>query len=470
MKMIKYKLAVIISVFLVMITGCDFGSENIDPTRQSVVALNNTLPTALTQAAYNQAASANRLTGIFMQHFSGFDAQQVDFERYIVNETSLNNFWNFGLYTGVMKDAVVMMEMAGSDAENQPYYLGIAKVLMAHALGHGTALFGDIPYSEAFMGDANTKPKFDSQQDIYTAIQTLLNEAIALFNQPPEDEGPATDDLIYGGDATKWAAAAHALKARYYMHLTKVSGSASTDALAAIANAFTSNADQPTFNFGSALIEANPLALFGDGRPKTLVLNNGFEALLTANSDPRHDLITVTDDSEWLFYSPGDGLFWAENNSPMPLISYSELKFLEAEAMVRVATGGTAAANTALQEAVASNMDFMGVDPGDRDTYLASIPDISAMSESNAIAAIMDESYVALYAQAEIESWTNFRRTGFPALIAHPDGANANDPSGVLPRRIIYPQNERLTNEANLNAAISNQGGALMDNDTWANK
>ena len=69
-----------------------------------------------------------------------------------------------------------------------------------------------------------------------------------------------------------------------------------------------------------------------------------------------------------------------------------------------------------------------------------------------------------------MEAWSNYHRTGFPALTPHPDGSNANNPSGVLPRRIIYPQNERLTNEANLNAAIANQGGALMDVHTWSHQ
>lgn len=463
----KLKHIIIFSGFLLFFTaGCDFGSENLDPNNQTDVALDNILPAAITQAAYNQASSAARLSGIFMQHFSGFDAQQIDYEKYIVNETTLNNFWNFGLYTGVMKDAVVIIEKG--QAEEQPHYVGIAKILMANALGFGTSVFGDVPYIEAFQGVENTKPSYDTQESVYNSIQSLLDEAIVELGKAEVPGGPSGDDLIYGGDADKWILTARALKARYYMHLTKRNGaSAASNALGQISGAYASSADQSDFIFDASITFANPIALFGDGRPNTLVFNDGFEASLAAKNDPRKAKYTLLGAGAWLFYTgdPSDGLFWANNDSPMPLISYTEIKFLEAEALVR--TGGSGA-NAILQEAIASNMNYLGVSSGDRDTYLASVPNIDGMSEAAAIQTIIEEAYAALYGQAEPEVWANYRRTGYPALTPNPLGVNASNPSGVVPRRVPYPQDEKLTNEAKLNEAIARQGPDLADTDVWA--
>lgn len=447
-----------LSVIMAFFTSCDYGDTNVDPTRPADVDLALILPAAETQAAFNQMASPDRLTGILMQHFSGFDAQQIDFEQYNIDENTLDNYWNFGLYGGVMKDCSVMIQK-GTD-EEQPYYVGIAKILMANALGNAASIFGDVPYTEAFKGTENFKPSYDSQESAYGSIQTLLDEAITELSKPAVGGGPsASSDLIYAGDAASWIAAAHALKARYYMHLTKRDGAAHTKALAEIALSFTGNADQPDFVFDAATAFSNPLAQFGEQRPNTLVINPGFDAMLTG--DPRAG--EISDGGS--FYTGGDGLFWSSNASPSPLISFSEIKFIEAEALARA--GNFTDANTALVAAVQANMDYMDVDGA---AYIAAMPDISGFALEAAISAIMDESYIALYGQACLEVWTNYRRTGYPALTPNPNGANGNNPSGVIPRRIIYPQNERVTNKVSLDAAIANQDGALLDDDLWAFK
>ena len=441
-----------------VVTSCDYGDINVDPTRPADVGLALVLPAAQSQAAFNQMASANRLSGILMQHWDGFDAQQVDFQQYTLNETTLNNYWNTGLYGGVMKDCDVLIKKG--EAEEQPHYVGIGKILMAGALGHVATIFGDAPFSDAFKGTESLKPVYDSQEQLYASVQTLLDEAIVELSKPAVGGGPdSSSDLIFEGDADKWIATAHALKARYYMHLTKRDPAAHTKALAEIANAFDSNGDQPDFIFDPAVAFSHPLAQFGAQRPNTLVMNQGFITKLTG--DPRDAEIHDGD----AFYDGGSGLFWSSNDSPSPLISYAEVKFLEAEALLRDGQGG--AANTALQEAVEANMDYYDVDG---DAYLLTVPDISGMALEAGLSAIMDQSYKALYGQGAVEVWTNYRRTGYPNLTPDPNGVNGLNPSGVIPRRITYPQNEKVTNLDNLNAAIANQGGALLDDDLWAFK
>jgi hypothetical protein len=463
MNKIKY----ILTLFLAasMMTACEYRDENTDPTRQSNVDNFLILPAAQSQAAFNQMASASRLSAIMMQHYDGFDAQQIEYMIYDINENALNNMWNTGLYGGVMKDCKVIEEKA-LETEG-PHYQAISKILMANALGTATSLFGDVPYSEAFLGLENLKPAYDSQESVYASIQTLLDEAIVLLGGAAGlgDATLSQSDLIYGGDAASWTQTAYAFKARYYMHLTKRDGSASAKAITAIGNAYGSSADQADYAFESAAAFANPLAQFAVGRPNTIVMNPGFVAALDANADPRRSIIADAAGLDF-FTGQAEGLFWSINAAPSPLISYTELKFLHAEALAR--TGAGAAANTALQEAVTSNMMYIGVDAADATTYTTAMSDISGMSEAAAIQAIIEEAYVGLYAQAELEIWTNYRRTGFPAITPNAQGTNGQNPSGVVPRRIPYAQNERITNLDSYNAAIANQNGNLLDDDLWA--
>ena len=60
---------------------------------------------------------------------------------------------------------------------------------------------------------------------------------------------------------------------------------------------------------------------------------------------------------------------------------------------------------------------------------------------------IMEHKYRASF--TSIESFTDWRRTGIPALTAVPN----NTTGGVIPRRLPYPQSERLYNASNVPSA-----------------
>jgi hypothetical protein len=47
---------------------------------------------------------------------------------------------------------------------------------------------------------------------------------------------------------------------------------------------------------------------------------------------------------------------------------------------------------------------------------------------------------------------------------------NGSNPSGVIPRRWIYPIDERSSNTENMDAAIASQGGEKLDVALWAFK
>lgn len=453
MKTIKLLISIICVGCLV---SCEITQLNVDPDNPSSEAINAgaIYPGMISQTHRNSVALGGRVAGIIVQHYDGLDAQQLQYDQYNIGESDIDDLWDFGLYgAGSLRDCFVLIQ------NNTGEVSALAKLYMAANLGIATSSWGDVPYTDAFIGDAGVlKPTYDSQESIYNTIQTLLSESIT--------DGVASGIGAFAGAGSTsnidWEKTAHALKARYYMHLTSVNGaSTAQSALQEAQQALTSVTEQPDFVYSTPAQNANPWYLFDNDRPSTL----GFGATLynMMTGDPR--LPFYTTDAESFAGDAFPNLFWGQASSPTPLISYWEVKFIEAEAIVR--TGGTdLEALDALKAAVMANMLFIGVAQADADTHVDALT--LSGTEANKIEAIIVEKYKALYGNAPFEAWVDFRRTGFPNLLPSADAVSSVNPSKIVPRRFLYSINERTTNVENYEAAISAQGGHLLDNNVWA--
>jgi len=437
--------------FAVLIS-CDYDDVNQDPTRPGgeSVQLVAIMPAMQTQTHRNIDAVLGRYAGIIMQQWQGFDAQQLQYTSYVISENDTDNPWDFGLYTGSMRDAADIIERAtNTDALNTR---GVAKIYMAINLGLATNVWGDVPYSEAFLGKENLSPKYDDQEEIYGVLQTLLSGAIDDLNA--EDPAGIQGDLLNGSN-DQWIAAAHSLKARFYIQQTSVNSNAAQLALDELDMAVSSNAAQLNFQFENTQNGGHPLALFGFQRPNTMIIDGFFADLMM--EDPRMDKYMYEEEGNFFFFdSANPNLFWAQLDSPNPVISFSETKFIEAEALARTGADGT----EALKEAVRANMEYLGIASSEIDAYLSSLA-------STSIQSIILEKYKAMYGQSPLQVWNDYRRTGFPDITANENGVNGNNPSGIVPRRLLYPISERLSNPDEYQAAISAQGGHLLDDDIW---
>ncbi|GGZ79194.1 SusD/RagB family nutrient-binding outer membrane lipoprotein [Algibacter mikhailovii] len=452
MKTIKYILSVLI--LSAMVFSCTITNVNVDPDNPSADKVNAgaIYPGMISQTHRNSVALVGRIAGLITQQYDGLDAQQIAYAQYLIGESDIDDLWDFGLYgAGASKDCFVIISNTEGDVS------ALAKLYMAANMGVTTSCWGNVPYSEAFRGDGETpiaSPTYDDQESVYAAIQNLLSESIA--------EGVAFGIGEFygtGGGGADWVKTAHALKARYYMHLTSVSSSAAASALAEAELAFSSSAEQPDFVYSLPAQNANPFYLFDNDRPSTLGIGTTLKEMMVG--DPRLPLYT-TDGED---FAGVPGLFWGQADSPTPLISYWEVKFIEAEALVR--TGGSDTdALQAMKDAVGANMQYIGVDAADITTYVNALT--LAGTEANKIETIINEKYKALYGNAPIETWVDYRRTGFPALTPNPDAQSSLNPSKIIPRRFLYPITERTTNKTNYDAAISAQGGHLLDVDMWA--
>lgn len=129
-------------------------------------------------------------------------------------------------------------------------------------------------------------------------------------------------------------------------------------------------------------------------------------------------------------------------NSPVEFITYDELLFIKAEATVRTSENYAAAQNF-YQAAIRANMQKLGIEEDDIDTYIATRGTLPTTSVNDAIAKVAGQEFIALYLNPE--AWVVWRRTGSPAL--SPTGP------GDVPRRLLYPQSEYSYNAANTPAS-----------------
>ncbi len=439
MKNINIRIIGVLVAAMLIFSGCKKWIDtdiNVNPDAPADVPMNTILPAAQAGMAFVAIGGTDmcRVTSIWMQQLQGIVRQSQATAAYNLKEGDVNNQWN-STYSESMMNLKKIMEKAGT---SHPHYLGVAQVLMANALGIATDVWNDIPYSEAFQGADNFTPKFDNQEQIYNTIQTLLTDAIANLTIEGNTE-PVDGDLMYGGDLEKWVKAAWALKARYSLHLSKISpATAYANALAALPNGFTSNGDDLEFVF-DASPNANPLYQFMNERSGDITMHAYFINMLLQRFDPRLPVYATTDVNGG--YSgngpgednpdvslPGDAV--ASETSPVPFISYAECMFIKAEC--EFATGaGDAAVRASLYAGVEASMDKHGVlNP----IYMAAYDSVlQTMTGPVLMNEIMTQKYIALYYQAEI--FSDWRRTGLPVITPNVQGLE-------VPRRFPYPTEE----------------------------
>lgn len=423
----------------IILTSCDFGGLNVDPNNPNpnTVPLSLMLPSAEASLAYNLGGRASWNIGMFSNHLTGVNAQPQDFSNYNYTESDCDGLWR-DMYGTTMISLKQIIDKADKSSGGK-YYSGISKVLLAVSLGTVTSFWGDVPYTNAFNGaTGNISPQYDTQQTIYSSIQTLLDQAIADLNST-SGILPGSDDLIFGGDLNLWKKTAYSLKARYFLHQTKSNPSAAASALAALSGGkgIASITEQAQLVFGVNQTDSNPWYQLNRQRPDVRV-SSSFISILDSFTDPRKARYVDQRAS-----GPFVGLKFSSIDSPVPIISYAEVKFIEAEALVR--TGG-AGAQSALQAAIdASIVDATGSSNG---AYVTANGTLSG-TQAQQLNQILTQKYIALFTQSE--TWVDYRRTGIPALTP-PSTVIKNEanPNGNVPRRLPYPISERLFNSANI--------------------
>jgi Starch-binding associating with outer membrane len=93
----------------------------------------------------------------------------------------------------------------GDGNADSPHYLGVSQVLKSYYFSIMVDFWGDVPYSEAFKGNATPQiktPLYDDDAAIYADCIKLLNDAIANFALP--SAVTVKGDVFYTGNITRW--------------------------------------------------------------------------------------------------------------------------------------------------------------------------------------------------------------------------------------------------------------------------
>ena len=136
-------------------------------------------------------------------------------------------------YRGILGDIRAMTVLA--EEADLTHHVAIAQFVEAFTMMTMVDMIGDVPYTEAVLGgEGNFAPNVDPGADIYAAMISLLDDAIANFRSTAAAE-PA-NDFFYGNDYDLWERAANTLKLRAYLQTRLVDGSAVANFNAIIAS------------------------------------------------------------------------------------------------------------------------------------------------------------------------------------------------------------------------------------------
>jgi len=435
-----------LGIFILLITIVSSCSKwidpdiNVDPDAPASVTMGLLLPSIESDLAYS-LVSGNDVTrpqSMWMQQTTGIARQSLAQGTYLFRSNNVSNLWST-VYSSIGMDIKVLLDQAAE--KESPHFAGVAKILMAYNLGMATDMWGDIPYTEAFQGKANLTPKFDSQEEIYNTIQTLLDEAINDLSSNDNKVG-LSGDYIYGGKLEDWINAANALKARYYIHLTEVDAGNYAKALASASKAFElgDGFKDMKFVWDDSESGANPLYQFLRDRTGDLVMGKTFIDMMLDINDPRLPAFATFAKDTTLYRGSGmaeidkdaslPGPAVASRNSPSYFIMLAELYFIKAEA--ELAGGDETAAKADIKAAINASMDSYGVSPGTWvDDYCTANVDTKSGDELKK--ELFKQKYIALFYQQEV--WTDFRRSNnIIGLVKNPNADND------FPARYPYAQ------------------------------
>lgn len=389
------------------LTGGDLSSDPNRPlnaTSRQLFAGAQTLTWEITLGALN------RYAGLYTQQFTGEGIQYRPIYEYERDE-ALTAGTYAGLYTGGGLVDLRRLQ-AQTAAARDTVFVGIAQVQEALLVGTGADVFGDVAYDGVFTGQANLP--LTPQLAVYDSVQALLSRALVnLRAAGPTNAGPGDADLAYGGDPARWAALAHTLKARFYLHTAEVRPAAYAQALAEARQGITTAAGNYVAPFTGNAGEQNIFYQFQTVRAGYYIPAAPFVTLLAQRGDPRR-----AD-----YFNAAATNLSAARLSPgytQPIVTADENLLIWAEAAQR--TGDDAEARTQLN--------------GER--ALAGLGPVAGSPAGDALLAeILTEKYVSDF--GSVEAWNDYKRTCFPNLTPTVAGQK-------IPPRLYYDQPERLTN------------------------
>lgn len=371
------------------------------------------------------------LVSEWMQQMAGTALQFENFGNYQVTESIFNPEWRRAYGGAGLVDIRKLREDASQKGNKKME--GVAKILEAFYVGTTSGLWGDIPYSE--IGKSDT-PKLDKMSGVYASLQLLLTSAIADLEGGKGYFTPAADHY-YNGDAAKWIALAHSLKARFYLEWAEVDPANYTNAANEAQQGIASIADNFKSKHSDVTDEENCWWQLEAGRSGYVRAGKFLVDLLKERKDPRLEIYFGKDASgNYSGSDPGEGNTSASYLNPdtygskswsSEFVTWEEMQFIIAESQYANQDEGSAL--TTLDNALAGIETKWGI----------TLPRYSGtgLKGEKVLETIMTEKYIAMFTNMVV--WSDWKRTGYPVFKTTYNGQ-------PIPRRFLYPLAERNTN------------------------
>lgn len=441
-------------------------------------------------------------TSVTQSYLLGNVASQVAAKtlRAEVGEYSWNAFPNTWNQNYLSLGNLMEAERVANEAGNYKME-GAVKVMKSWVFATLTLAYGDIPYTDAITGstDANWFPSYDSQEDIITGTNGLLDE-LALAVQLLNNSGSVDGDILFNGDGAKWIKLANAMQLRLLMYVSeKQDVSSQFAAIVANEDLMSSNADNAALTYTGSFPNEYPLVPLKQGDFDAVAISTNALHQLDTTDDPRMYVYARPYNAGDIFTNPGTTAIYqgAENGSEACnkngsrlgyayynypghmqagtmaegiIMTYAEQQFLLAEA----AHNGWISddAGSLHSSAVEATMNYYGADWSMTGwTDFSDFITNSGEGYDGSITSIRRQKWLGMFFTGldnyfELRRWYS-QEEGNWADLPFVSAPCSNTNGDALPMRFLYPGNEASLNPDNYQAAIDALGSNSQNAKMW---
>jgi hypothetical protein len=232
-KIIKFKKVFLLVLGLSLFSCDNYLDVNNNPNDvpYSSLAPKDLISAAQSNTFRTQSLTMNQLGNVFMNFWAGnvtaFTGGYSREFQLTIDSAFYNGIWD-GLYRNVANFHNI--ETYPNPDGKYDYYVAVSKICKAHYMQYIVDLYGDCPYTEAFLGQANTTPKYDDDFEVYKKLIASLEDARNLIDNADATvvEDITAYDVMLGGDMDKWKQFANTLELRMLLRMSNATGTVAT--------------------------------------------------------------------------------------------------------------------------------------------------------------------------------------------------------------------------------------------------
>ena len=412
-------------------TSCDsYLDINFDPRNPQYATAEVLLPPMFWEMTRGEVFDS-RYFGMYTQNWARTSANYFwDLHGFLAGSDAAGEKWRQH-YWAIGKNIDLMI--TDGLAKDKFWYVGVAYAIRAWSWQTSTDVYGEMILKQAW--EANRYIfDYDTQDLIYAEVERLCMEALTYLDMDDQTNTLVIGDFVYQGNRDKWKKFVYAVLARNANHLSNKSFYDPDKVIAHVDKAMASNADN--FNVPHAGNSSADGNFFGPMRNNLSVYRQtDFSIRLVDGTvfsgevDPRMSLMFAqSSDGVYRGLTNGAGNTFSGNQAiptfynryiykdaaDYPLMTYAEMQFIKAEAAFH--KGDLTTALSAYQKGIEAHMDFAGVNPADKATYMGSAA-VAQNTGELTLSYIMLQKYIAMHGHGILETWVDLRRYHYDAAV-----------------------------------------------------